>query len=189
MVCPSLKIFERLIDIRTPPFVKKASPVRRHVISGSNTSMSAQLSRFVGICLPCVSSLTALSNFGELTPRFGTLPIDLTSVFVGFLGCFGVAVRRGRGCASPDGPGTHISCPQEHPPRCPGPVGRRFSSVLVPNFDFLGFSAFCLSLFLFRCMSHLTFHAGTHLGWCVRSAYGRSLPCARGVCRIFRSFR
>ena len=69
---------------------------------------------------------------------------------------FGVVVRRGRGCASPDGPGTHISCPQEHPPRCPGPVGRRFSSVLVPNLTSWDFSAFCLSLSLFRCMSHLT---------------------------------
>ena len=166
-------------------------PLHSGRMSRTGQTLACQRSclKFVRICLAYVISLTALSNFGELTTHFGTLPIDLTSVFVGFLGCFGVAVRRGRGCASPDGPGTHISCPQEHPPRCPGPVGRRFSSVLVPNLTSWDFLLLCLSLSLFRCVSHLTLHAGTHLGWCVRSAYGRSSPCARGVCRIFRSFR
>ena len=158
------------------------------VTNASKTSILAWLSSICRNLSRVRHSGDFSVKFGELTPHFGTLPIDLTSVFVGFLGCFGVVVRRGRGCASPDGPGTHISCPQEHPPRCPGPVGRRFSSVLVPNLDFLGFSAVCLLLSLFRCVSHLTLHAGTHLGWCVRSAYGRSSSCARGVCRIFRSF-
>ena len=83
-VCPSLKIFERLIDIRNLfilPSLRRPLHPGRASRTGQTPACQCSCLRFVGNCLAYVILLTALSNFGEVTPRFGSFQFVLTPGF------------------------------------------------------------------------------------------------------------
>ena len=96
--------------------------------------------------------MTSLSNFGEVTPRFGSFQFDLTPGFWDVL-------------ASPYDAGVGAFHRTDREPTSAAPRSILHDAPGLPGVDLVAFWSqiltswdlcFCLSLSLFRCMSHLT---------------------------------